>query len=470
MFNFLLLRPQSFNWFADSSERQHRYQEVIEQVGFVKKEEHQLRQQQEEEQQQQQQQHEQEGEDGATPRKRGRPRVKREAPEDDEAMLLDDGMDAGARMDDESISDGAGDPSSRMRRIRPDAVQWLSIADYTTGLFLHYDALKVHFERVAEEEGCYFARLLNKEFCSEHNRLYFTILQPMLTEISDLKSHLAAREAHRAAAAARSHGGAAPTEADVEEAAASSGQGLCEQIEALFASLASQVLRPDLVASKTVDELCEVEPAGAALLGVNQVNYGPNFATILDASPLPQSEKAKIKSAAAAFLRELFSGLQSVLRNALMIIRSSEHFQLPNFLNVELEERHIAAPFFEQDEDTIAQVLAKYRLMKMLDWKNRRSTLAFWQDVHDFGDSTGNFPLRVVSTGVWKMLCVPLFNEQVSRVQRQVNEMRRSLSSSKGLDPDVLESLLVVKSGLRRLGKDVAHFQPPHQLVKDHQN
>ncbi len=105
--------------------------------------------------------------------------------------------------------------------------------------------------------------------------------------------------------------------------------------------------------------------------------------------------------------------------------------------------------------------------MKMLDWKSRKNTLAFWQDVHDFGDSTGNFPLRVVSNGVWKMLCVPLFNESVNRVQRQVNELRRTLTGRRGLDADTAEALIVVKAGLRRLNRDVAHFQPPAELIKD---
>ncbi len=127
----------------------------------------------------------------------------------------------------------------------------------------------------------------------------------------------------------------------------------------------------------------------------------------------------------------------------------------------------MTAPFFEQDADTVEQVLAKYRLMKMLDWKNRESTLAFWQDVHDFGDATGNFPLRAVSTGVWKMLCVPLFSPAVSGVLRQVSELRRTLASRRGMDADTAESLLIVKAGLRRLGRDTAQFQPPQELVKE---
>ncbi len=311
---------ESFNWFADSSERQHRYQEVIEQVGFSKKEEH-LRQEEE--------QREQEREELLQLRRRSARRVKEE-PDMNEDGDGDDAMEGIAHLDD-SISD---EPAGRMRRIRPDAMQWLAIADYTTGLFLHYDALKVHFERAAEEDNCHFAKLLNKEFCSEHNRLYFTILQPMLTEISDLKQHLAAKEAQQQQQAAQSvdADASANAEADPDEATAESGTSLCEQIESLFVSLASQVLKPEVISQKSVDELCEVEPTGAAALGINQVNYGPNFSTILDASPLSASEKSKIKAAAATFLRELFVGLQAVLKNALMIIRSSEHFQLPNFL------------------------------------------------------------------------------------------------------------------------------------------
>ena len=230
--------------------------------------------------------------------------------------------------------------SGRMRRIRPDALQWLSIADYTTGLFLHYDALKLHFEAAADGDGCYFAKLLNQEFASEHNRLYFTILQPMLTEISDLKQQLAAKEA----AARNPSSGDEPNDAH-----GPGGAGLCAQIESLFLTLAEQVVKSEVLASKSVEELCSVDVSGAGVaLPVEQVNYGPNFTTILEASPLAAEEKTKVRQGAMAFLRELFTGLQAVLRNALMILRSADHFSMPNFLDVELEEKHVTAPFFEQ--------------------------------------------------------------------------------------------------------------------------
>ncbi len=318
---------ESFNWFADSGERQHRYADVVEQVGFARREE--VARQEEEEREERRR--EADEVQVAQKRKRGRPPKIKPDPEEEETMevselendeLLDDAL-----VLDDAISD---EPSSRLRRIRPDAMQWLAIADYTTGLFLHYDALKVHFERAAETDGCYAARLLNKEFCDEHNRLYFTVLQPMLTEISDLKQHLEAKEA--AARAAADH----PHDEEAVAAGNAAGGSLCEQIETLFVNLASQVLKPTVVSQKSVDELCQVDASASSAdaLGVNQVNYGPNFTTILDASPLPASEKNKIKSAAASFLRELFSGLQTVLRNALLIIRAAEHFQLPNFLEV----------------------------------------------------------------------------------------------------------------------------------------
>lgn len=386
---------ECYNWFADGQDRQNKYTAILQQVGLNSKVDA----------------------TGAARREGGEPN------EDDELAS-----------------------PREMVRISPDASQWLSIADYTTGLFLHYDALKVHFERVAAEDGCFYAGLLNKEFSSEHNRLYFTILQPMLTEISDLKQQLAA----------------VMEKSKREETNAN----LCEQIEGLFLSLASQILEPDTVASKTVEELCDLslQADAACVLKVAAVNYGPNFSTILEASPLKAADKAEIKGSAAKFLKELFVGLQFVLKDTLMIMKSSEHFQLPNFFESDLELRHLTAPFFDQDQETIEHLMGKYRLMKMLEWKNRKSTLAFWQEVHDFGDSTGNFPLRVVSNGVWKMLCVPLFNQDITRLFRVVNGLRKSL---RYLEPDLVEAVLVCRIGLKRMGKETSQFQPPPELIRD---
>ena len=134
-------------------------------------------------------------------------------------------------------------------------------------------------------------------------------------------------------------------------------------------------------------------------------------------------------------------------------------------LQVPLEKDHLVSPFFDDDSrEKVDSILSKYRLMKMLDWKNKSNSLVFWQEVHDFGDSTGNFPLRVISNGVWKMLCVPMFNQEVGRVLERAGALRARLAY---LEPRVLEDTIVCKLALQGLAKDTTHFQPPAELVRD---
>jgi len=452
---------ESYNWFADGLQRQYGHKAILEQVGFLKPES--VNEEERQRQEQAEEAAEQEARVHRTRRAEKR-RKMREAKVKDEPREEDENFEEDV-IAPASIAERAEEGPSAFNRISPDASQWLRVADYTTGLFLHFDALKVHFEKAAKEEKCYTAHLLHKEFSDEHNRLFFTVLQPMLTEISDLKVQLANLAAT----------GALDVEVEGEDgglrdlSAIGVGAGLCEHIESLFLSLASQILEPEALANKSVEEMCAIDAldeTNEGVLSVDEVIYGPNFTTILEASTLPAEDKKAVKLASATFLRELFAGLQKVLKNALMLMRCVEHFTLPHFLNNELESKHLAEPFYGQDEESQELVLGKYRLMKMLDWKSRRSTLSFWQEVHEFGDPSGNFPLRPLSDGVWRMFVVPLFNQEITRVQSAVNRARRGLRAAK-VEEDLAESILVCRFGLRRLNKDSSQFQPPAELIKD---
>lgn len=155
------------------------------------------------------------------------------------------------------------------------------------------------------------------------------------------------------------------------------------------------------------------------------------------------------------------------LKDALAVMRCSEYFHVPNFLTTQLEKHHLVAPFFEQTDSALDDIVSKYKLMKMLDWRCKKDTLMFWQEVHDFGDATGNYPLRVLSNGVWKMLCVPLFNSEIDQTLRTIKEVRTEWERlSLHNDKNILEDVLVCKIGLRSLGIDTAQFQPPPELIK----
>ena len=67
-------------------------------------------------------------------------------------------------------------------------------------------------------------------------------------------------------------------------------------------------------------------------------------------SKLNAKDKKTVKENAANFLKDLFTGIQAVLRNTLPVITMIDHFSIPKFLEIKLEREHLVAPFFPQDE------------------------------------------------------------------------------------------------------------------------
>ena len=91
-------------------------------------------------------------------------------------------------------------------------------------------------------------------------------------------------------------------------------------------------------------------------------------------------------------------------------------------------------------------------------------TEKFWIEVDDYTDSAGNRPFRLISTAVIRMLCLPTSNADIERVYSQVNVIKTNKRNR--MKTDVLESILYIKYGLRRMNKKVHEFVPPVRMLK----
>ena len=100
--------------------------------------------------------------------------------------------------------------------------------------------------------------------------------------------------------------------------------------------------------------------------------------------------------------------------------------------------------------------------LKMLDWKEKTNSLVFWRQVHEFGDSTGNYPFRILSDGVRKMRCVPVFNDEIDRTMAAAKRTRELMGY---LEPEVREDIIICKLALNNLGRETTNFQPPAALI-----
>ena len=115
------------------------------------------------------------------------------------------------------------------------------------------------------------------------------------------------------------------------------------------------------------------------------------------------------------------------------------------------------------------QIEAKYKLLKVLNWKNLTDTKTFWFEIHSFsGDKDlnlkGEGPLKMLSSGVLRMLTVPLFCSEVDSIFAQLYTTRSECSRMK---PDLVEAVCYVKYGLKAFKEFPSHYKIPVEALTD---
>ena len=137
-------------------------------------------------------------------------------------------------------------------------------------------------------------------------------------------------------------------------------------------------------------------------------------------------------------------------------------FTFPDILTTSLERKDWVAPFFPQDDVSLSEIEQKFRLLKSMSWASTE-TDDFWIKVHTYKDVTGNYPFRVLSSGVIKMLVLPASNAEIERVYSQVTEVKTKKRAN--LQTELLEAVIYCKFGLSRLGLSVDQFDPPNEIL-----
>jgi hypothetical protein len=84
--------------------------------------------------------------------------------------------------------------------------------------------------------------------------------------------------------------------------------------------------------------------------------------------------------------------------------------------------------------------------------------------IHNFGDATGNFPLRVISQSVLKMLCVPIFDIEIERMFNEIFATRQQCLSR--MTSELVEAILHCKYGLARANQRVFEYKPALDMLQ----
>jgi hypothetical protein len=327
-------------------------------------------------------------------------------------------------------------PKEKFRRlIKLSETRWLVVSDCVERVLQHYDTLKLHFDLAYSHERCYYAKNLSEMYKDEKNRLLLLFLHPVLKDLKRLTLLFQSNE--------------------------KDSLKVFHDLKIYFLSLAARLLKNSAISHRSAEALCDVKVTDFVLLDIEDIDYGSSFLSEVEKSQISKENKSDVKLWARAFLSNLFTGLQGRLKGLFTLQSKVEHFTMTSFMKKRFQSGDFPAPFFDQSATKQAEYQESCRQIQLQAW-NCEGTEPFWIAVHGWKDALGRHPYRNVSEGVLKILCLPVSNGEVERLFSQINVVKDKKRNR--MKTDLLEAILHIKFGLRRLDTKCQTFNPPVEL------
>ena len=137
-------------------------------------------------------------------------------------------------------------------------------------------------------------------------------------------------------------------------------------------------------------------------------------------------------------------------------------FTLPLFAEKAQQLNHFKRPFFETDSVSLGQYENLVRSVRPL-MEDNDTTESFWLRIHN--TKVGNdFKYRFLSTGVIKMMCLPLSNAEVERTFSATSHIKWWRRAK--METDLLENCMYCMFGLKWMDKSLKDWIPPVELLR----
>ena len=238
-------------------------------------------------------------------------------------------------------------------------------------------------------------------------------------------------------------------------------------LESAFITLSRRILKPAIISANSTEQLASLNLASDfCFLDPESVDLGSTFLLKLQKSSLTAEEKLDLKIRGKNFLKEVLIGFQKRLCGTLNMMKKIACFRSENFLSTRFVASNFPAPFFAQDQLSLSELEERAKLLQATNIESIKSggTEAFWTAVHNYQDSTNSNPFHQLSSGVLKILCLPISNAEIERVFSQVTLLKNSKQST--MKSELLEAILYIKFGLSKFDKKVPDFKPTVEMLK----
>lgn len=115
-------------------------------------------------------------------------------------------------------------------------------------------------------------------------------------------------------------------------------------------------------------------------------------------------------------------------------------------------------------EDIINKINNQWANITSIQWLEKNNTHKFWYEVSLYRDASGDNPFADLSSFAIQMLVLPWSNAEVERLFSQMNIIKTKTRNK--MSPKTLDSILSIRSGLRRKNKCCSDYIIPETVLK----
>lgn len=310
--------------------------------------------------------------------------------------------------------------------------RWLSIETAVGRIVKQWVELKTLFSIARQKEKCYSAEILYEMYNDNNNLAYLTFLHPILLEIQS-----------------------------VNKSFESNNSDPCKLLSDLTLLVRS-------VAKRFVNPYYQKDPLTTNMDSyvIPQMVFNNEFEDLIKNTN--KKDQDVLKDRCLQFLKVLLKQFQQRLPKNIHILEKVSMISVKNALQVVKEPLTPLMELFKYEVKNIDKVNHQWNNLTNIKWIEHISTSKFWKEVDDYVDASGNNPFNELCKLSKCLLVLPWSNADVERLFSQMNVVKTKLRNRMG--PKLLDSILTIRSGLKRSKVCCADYKIPNEVLNNISN
>jgi hypothetical protein len=309
------------------------------------------------------------------------------------------------------------------------ATRWISIEPAIKRILEQWDSLKAHFDIVRIKENCYTSEILYSMYKDLNNKVYLEFIYNIVNLVQATNKSFEA------------------SNADVTK--------LFVNLNNLYLTVVKSIVIPTAKINSIAEDF------------ENRLDPNPYLGYAFEKActdcSVSQHDKEIIKNRCFQLLIELAKQLKQRLCDNIKILEKMQYFSVTECLKPnKMPITDIACQFYANPQ-TISKIEYQWNSLQLIPWSEIHNTELFWIEVKNYRDASNENPFQNLVDVALRILCLPHSNAEVERVFSSMNIVKNKIRNRMKLD--LLNNILNIKYGLKRIGKCCNSFNLPDEVL-----